>query len=112
LLDGLLRFSNYLNADAYAEIRTAMAIYTRQVLRCEWPALGDGQKDKQTDELFSRFVNAVVQVKLSERMNASLSCLDFWISATYESSAAEAAHVASSKKAKLILDTRAMATNS
>jgi len=65
LLDDLLRFSNYLNADAHAEIRKAMANYTRQVLRYEWPALGDGSKDQQTDELFSRFVNAVVQVKLT-----------------------------------------------
>ncbi|HLN00107.1 MAG TPA: DUF4239 domain-containing protein [Bryobacteraceae bacterium] len=72
LLDDLLRFSNYLNADAHAEIRKAMANYTRQVLRYEWPALGDGRKDQQTDELFSRFVNAVVQVKLQSDEEQSM----------------------------------------
>jgi hypothetical protein len=65
LLDDLLRFSKYLSSDAHAEIRKALANYTRQVLGYEWPALGDGQKDKKTDELFSHFVDSVVQVKLT-----------------------------------------------
>lgn len=65
-LDDLLRFSNYLNADAHAEIRKAMANYTRQLLRYEWLALGDGRKDRQTDELFSFLVNTVAQAKLKD----------------------------------------------
>jgi len=72
LLDDLLRFSNYLNSDARAEIRKAMANYTRQVLRYEWLALGDGRKDKQTVELFSHFVNAVVQAKLTSETEQSI----------------------------------------
>ena len=64
VLDDLLRFSSYLNADASSDIRRAMGNYVRQLLRYEWPALGDGLKDKQTDELFARFMNAVVQAPL------------------------------------------------
>lgn len=60
-LHDLLRFSNYHNADSHAEIRKAMANYVRHVLRSEWEALGDGQKDKQADEFFAHFVNTVVQ---------------------------------------------------
>jgi len=60
-LDDLLRFSNYHNAGAHAEIRKAMANYARHVLRSEWQALGDGQKDKQADEFFAHFVNTVVE---------------------------------------------------
>src|ERR1700689_116375 len=49
-LHDLLRFSDYHNADAHAEILKAMTNYTRHVLRSEWQALGDGQKDRQADE--------------------------------------------------------------
>ena len=72
LLEDLLRFSKYLSSDAHAEIRKAMANYTRQVLRYEWPALGDGRRDRQTDELFSHFVNSVVQFKLAGEMEQSM----------------------------------------
>src|SRR5579864_727055 len=65
LLDDLLRFSNYLNTDARAEIRKAMANYIRQVLGYEWPALGDGRTDKQTDELFAHFVDTVVRTPVT-----------------------------------------------
>ncbi len=59
-LDDLLRFTNYLDGEARAEIRRAVANYTNAVLRYEWPALGDGRKDKQAEEMFLHFMNAVV----------------------------------------------------
>jgi hypothetical protein len=59
-LDDVLRFCNYLNTNARAEIRKAMATYTHQVLRYEWQALGDGRKDQHAEEFFTHFVNTVV----------------------------------------------------
>ena len=56
-LDDLLRFCDYLSADARAEIRKAMATYTHQVLRYEWQALGDGRKDQHAEEFFTHLVN-------------------------------------------------------
>jgi hypothetical protein len=61
VLGGLLRFSNYLNAEAAATVRKAMAAYTHHVLKYEWQALGDGRKDRQADEFFSHFLTAVAQ---------------------------------------------------
>ena len=60
-LDDLLRFSAYLNADAAATIRRAITAYTRQVLNSEWPALGDGQTDDQTEKSFLHIVNSVIE---------------------------------------------------
>jgi len=60
-LDDLLRFSSYLNDDDASAIRKAMAAYTRHILKYEWQALGDGKKDKQADEQFTRFMSAVVE---------------------------------------------------
>src|SRR5579864_6502627 len=51
-LDDLLRFTNYLDGEARAGIRRAVANYTNAVLRYEWPALGEGRKDKQAEEMF------------------------------------------------------------
>src|SRR5580692_12083108 len=51
-LDELLRFSRYLHADDAANIRRAVKAYRGQVLDHEWPALGDGRRDKRTAELF------------------------------------------------------------
>ncbi len=61
-LHDVLRFSDYLNGDGRSAIRKAMANYTHCVLTYEWQALGEGRKDKQTEDAFSRFVKAVVEV--------------------------------------------------
>jgi hypothetical protein len=61
-LGELLRFSNYLNAEDASTIRKSMAAYTRHVLKFEWQALGDGTKDRQAEEHFTHFMNAVVQM--------------------------------------------------
>jgi Protein of unknown function (DUF4239) len=59
-LDDLLRFSAYLEADDSAAIRRAVSGYARRVLKYEWPALGEGRIDKQSDELFVEILSAVV----------------------------------------------------
>jgi len=61
VLSDLLRFSNYLNVEAASTIRKAMAAYARHVLKYEWEALGDGKKDRQAEEFFNHFMNAVAQ---------------------------------------------------
>jgi hypothetical protein len=61
-LGDLLRFSGYLNADARAAIRRAMANYTHQVLKYEWQALGTGQKDEPAEKYFSHLLNTVVEM--------------------------------------------------
>jgi hypothetical protein len=61
VLSDLLRFSNYLNVEAASTIRKAMAAYTHHVLKYEWQALGDGKRDRQAEELFNHFMNAVAQ---------------------------------------------------
>ena len=62
-LDELLRFSRYLNADDAANIRRAVKAYRGQVLDHEWQALGDGRRDKRTEELFVQLINVVVETK-------------------------------------------------
>src|ERR1017187_8013843 len=59
--DELLRFSRFLNADDAANIRRAVKAYRGQVLDHEWQALGDGRRDKRTEELFGQIINAVVE---------------------------------------------------
>ena len=60
--DDLLRFSRYLHDDASANIRRAVKAYVRQVLDHEWKALGDGRRDKHTEELFVQFIHTVVEI--------------------------------------------------
>jgi hypothetical protein len=60
-LADLLRLGAYLNADDRASIRRSMAAYAHQVLQYEWRSLGDGERDEQADQLFSRFLNTVVE---------------------------------------------------
>jgi len=62
-LDDVLRFSQYLNADARAAIRRGIANYVQHVLKYEWQSLGDGRIDKQAEEFFSRFMQSVIEVK-------------------------------------------------
>ena len=61
VLSDLLRFSNYLNVEAASTIRKAMAAYTHHVLKYEWQSLGDGNRDRQAEEFFNHFMNAVAQ---------------------------------------------------
>ena len=61
-LADVLRLGAYLNADDRATIRRSMAAYVHHVLQYEWASLGDGQRDDQADELFSRFLNMIVEV--------------------------------------------------
>ena len=60
-IDELLRFSRYLNADDAANIRRAVKVYRGQVLDHEWQALGDGRRDKRTEELFVQLIGVVVE---------------------------------------------------
>jgi hypothetical protein len=61
-LDDLLRFSEYVNPDAHGAIRISMKVYVQRVLKAEWAALGDGQRDKQAESLFSQLVKTVVEL--------------------------------------------------
>ena len=60
-LEELLRFSRYLNADDAANVRRAVKVYRGQVLDHEWQALGDGRREKRTEELFVQLINVVVE---------------------------------------------------
>jgi hypothetical protein len=75
-LDDMLRFSGYLNSDAHAGIRRAIAFYANHVLRSEWPALGDGRADSQAEAVFLKFLNSVVEAapggEAEQRMHARL----------------------------------------
>jgi len=61
-LEDLARFSEYLNPDASAAIRRSIGAYAQRVLKSEWDFLGDGQRDKQSEALFSQLVKAVVDL--------------------------------------------------
>src|SRR5579863_2052903 len=58
-LDDLLRFCQYLNADANHAIRRALVDYAQRVVRSEWPCLGDRRKDPQTEKAFTVLMNVV-----------------------------------------------------
>ena len=72
VLGDLLRFSNYLNVEAASTTRKAMAAYTRHVLKYEWQTLGDGKKDRQAEEFFNHFMNAVAQSIPENEMEQAL----------------------------------------
>ena len=75
-LDDLLRFSQYLNADASHDIRRALVDYTQRVAKSEWPSLGERRKDHQTERAFTFLMNAVIKAvpvnPAEERMQARL----------------------------------------
>jgi len=75
-LDDVLRFSRYLDADSYANIRRAIANYSSHVLRHEWGALGDGRSDPQAETIFLKFLASVVEATPrtdgEQRMHARL----------------------------------------
>jgi len=61
-LDDLLRFSQYLNADASHAIRRALEDYARRVVNSEWPSLGERRRDPPTEKAFTVLMNAVIRV--------------------------------------------------
>jgi hypothetical protein len=75
-LDDVLRFSGYLNDGAHSDIRRAVGFYANHVLKSEWPALGDGHADTQSDAVFSKYLKSVVEAATvtadEERMHARL----------------------------------------
>lgn len=62
-LDDLLRFSQYLNADASHAIRRSLMDYVQRVAKSEWPSLGERRKDSQTEKAFTVLTNTVIQAK-------------------------------------------------
>jgi hypothetical protein len=60
-LNELLRFSGFVNPDARSNIRRSVAAYVREVVRSEWPALGERRRDKSTEEAFSALLDAILR---------------------------------------------------
>jgi hypothetical protein len=75
-LDDLLRFSQYLNADASHAIRRALVDYAQRVVNSEWASLGERRKDPQTEKAFTVLMNAVIRAvpanPTEEQMHARL----------------------------------------
>lgn len=75
-LDDLLRFSQYLNADASHAIRRALMDYAQRVANSEWPSLGERRRDPQTERAFTALMNAVIRAApanpAEEQMQARL----------------------------------------
>lgn len=61
LLNELLRFSQYLNPDAYRAIRRAVSEYAQRVADSEWRSLGERRKDQLTEKSFAALIGAVVR---------------------------------------------------
>ncbi|HEY2013668.1 MAG TPA: DUF4239 domain-containing protein [Bryobacteraceae bacterium] len=61
-LNELLRFSDFLNADAGHGIRHAVADYVQRVVKSEWPALGERRRDKSSEQAFSELFEAVLRI--------------------------------------------------
>jgi hypothetical protein len=59
-LNELLRYTAFLSDDHRGPVRRAVSQYVRLVLEQEWVELGNGRKDRQTEEAFSKLVNVVV----------------------------------------------------
>jgi hypothetical protein len=62
-LNELLRFSAFVNPDARRAIRHAVAAYVLQVVRSEWPALGERRRDKSTEKAFSELLDAILRAE-------------------------------------------------
>jgi Protein of unknown function (DUF4239) len=61
LLNELLRFSQYLNPDAYRAIRRAASEYAQRVVNSEWHSLGERRKDQPTEKSFATLIATVVR---------------------------------------------------
>ena len=60
-LNELLRFSRYLNPDSSHAIRRAVAEYARKAQGSDWEALGNRQRDQETEKSFTGLVNTVIR---------------------------------------------------
>jgi hypothetical protein len=60
-LNELLRFSDFLNPEARRGIRRAVAANVQQVVRSEWPALGERRRDKSAEQAFSELLDAILR---------------------------------------------------
>jgi hypothetical protein len=61
-LNELLRFSDFINPEARRGIRRAVAAYVQQVVRSEWPALGERRRDKSAEQAFSELLDAILRI--------------------------------------------------
>jgi uncharacterized membrane protein YqjE len=61
-LNELLRFSEFLDADAARSIRRAVGDYVQRVVKSEWLALGDRRRDKISEQAFSELLNTVLHI--------------------------------------------------
>ncbi len=59
-LNELLRYIAFVAEDHRGPVRRAVSNYVRLVLEQEWVELGNGRKDRQTEEAFSKLVTCVV----------------------------------------------------
>jgi hypothetical protein len=75
-LDDLLRFSQFLNADANHAIHRALVDYAQHVVKSEWLSLGERSKDPQTERAFTVLINTVIRARpanpAEEQMQARL----------------------------------------
>ena len=62
-LNELLRFGDFLNPEARRGIRHGVAAYVQQVVRSEWPALGERHRDKSTEQAFSELLDAILRIE-------------------------------------------------
>jgi len=61
-LNELLRFSEFLNPDSGRAIRRKVGEYVQRVVRSEWTALGERQRDKHAEQAFSELLDTVLHV--------------------------------------------------
>jgi hypothetical protein len=61
LLDDLLRFSHYINADSSRAIRRSVDEYARAVLQSEWYALGKRERDPATEKCFTTLMTVIIR---------------------------------------------------
>ena len=59
-LNELLRFTDFLNPDARRKIRRSAGEYVQRVVKSEWPALGERQRDRFAEQGFSELLEAVL----------------------------------------------------
>jgi len=61
-LNELLRFSDFLDAEAGRSIHRAVGDYVQRVVKSEWAALGDRRRDKASEQAFSELLDVVLHV--------------------------------------------------
>jgi hypothetical protein len=61
-LNELLRFSDFLDAEAGRSIRRAVGDYVQRVVKSEWAALAERRRDKSAELAFSQLLDAVLHV--------------------------------------------------